>query len=250
MTVIGARGFRSGVARRTTGDAPVQESITCAIPLERVTFTADQRLMGSPPAVNAVPRPLIPLVLALLAFSVYAAWPLHALGKTSHAGWPKINGMLLMNKNDSNRPLDARPGRDPFAGHDASYRCDTIHHRCKAPSPVPHRPRHNELLGGHGNDRIHAGPWGDVIWGDYKPKGQPRSQADRIWGGNGRDHIYASHGWNGIRAGGGDDWIKAHWGHGIIDCGGGRDLLYISRRAMPGYKIRHCERISHRTLGY
>lgn len=195
-------------------------------------------------------RPLISLMLVLLALVAIAVAGAPARANTSHAGWPKINGMLLMNKDDSDRPLDARPGHDPFAGHDASYKCDTIHRRCRAPSRVTHHPRHNELLGGHGNDRIYAGPWGDVIWGDYKAKGQPTTQVDRLRGGNGRDHIYASHGWNGIRAGGGDDWVKAHWGHGIIDCGGGNDVLYVSRRARPHYKIRHCERISHRTLGY
>jgi Ca2+-binding RTX toxin-like protein len=108
---------------------------------------------------------------------------------------------------------------------------------------------HNELLGGHGDDTIHAGPWGDVIWGDYKPSGQPTRQHDQIWGGPGRDHIYASHGRNAIRAGGGNDWIKAHFGNGLVNCGAGNDLLYISRRAQKQYKIRNCERVSHKTLG-
>jgi len=44
-------------------------------------------------------------------------------------------------------------------------------------------------------------------------------------------------------------WIKAHFGFGLVNCGGGNDLLYISRRAQKHYKIRNCERISHRTLG-
>ena len=112
------------------------------------------------------------------------------------------------------------------------------------------RPGHNELLGGHGSDTIHAGSWGDVIWGDYHPSGQPTSQHDRLYGGPARDFIYASHGTNLVEAGGGNDWIKAHFGRGIIDCGGGRDLLYISHKAMKRYKIRHCETISHKTLGY
>ena len=88
-----------------------------------------------------------------------------------------------------------------------------------------------------------------MIWGDYKPSGQPESQTDRIFGGPGRDHIYASHGTNIIDAGPGRDWLKAHFGRGSIDCGPGRDLLYVSRRAQPGYTIRNCERISHKTLG-
>ena len=109
---------------------------------------------------------------------------------------------------------------------------------------MTNRHGHNELLGGHGSDTIHAGPWGDVMWGDYKPSGQPTSQHDRIWGGAGRDHIYASHGRNAIRAGGGNDWIKAHFGGGLVNCGGGNDLLYISRRAQKHYKIRNCQQIT------
>jgi hypothetical protein len=71
------------------------------------------------------------------------------------------------------------------------------------------------------------------------------TQVDRVFGGPGRDFIYASHGTNMIAAGG-VDWIKAHFGKGTIDCGGGRDPLYISRRAQRHYKLRSCERISHK----
>jgi Ca2+-binding RTX toxin-like protein len=109
---------------------------------------------------------------------------------------------------------------------------------------------HNELLGGHGNDTIHAGPSGDVLWGDYKPSGQPSSQRDLIVGGAGRDFIYASHGTNTIDAGGGNDWLKAHFGRGTINCGPGRDILYVSRKAQRKYTIRNCETISHKTLGF
>ena len=181
-----------------------------------------------------------------------------ATASTSHDGWPKINGMLLMNKTDLARPLDARPGHDPFGGTDPRYSCDAIHKRgschrrmvrTAAGVVVTSKAGHNELLGGHGNDALYAGPWGDVLWADYKPSGQPTSQVDRVFGGNGKDFIYASHGTNMIAAGGGDDWIKAHFGRGSIDCGGGRDLLYISRRAQRHYTIHGCERISHKTLG-
>jgi Ca2+-binding RTX toxin-like protein len=71
----------------------------------------------------------------------------------------------------------------------------------------------------------------------------------RVYGGNGRDFIYGGHGTNYIAAGGGDDYVKAHFGRGSIDCGGGSDILYVSRRAQRHYTIRHCERISHKTLG-
>ena len=195
----------------------------------------------------------------VLAIAVLLLSAVPAAANTSHAGWPSIDGMLLMNKDDSARPLDARPGQDPFAGLDEDYSCDSLHlvGDCQERLiegdegyVVTGRPGHNELLGGHGSDTIHAGPWGDVLWGDYKPSGQPTSQRDRLYGGAGRDFIYASHGWNLIRAGGGDDWIKAHFGRGVVDCGAGRDTLYISRRAQRHFTIRHCETVSHRTLGY
>ena len=161
--------------------------------------------------------------LALLSLAAAGALlaPAAAPANTSHEGWPKIDGALLMNKQDQSRPLDGRTIRG-----------------------------HNELLGGHGNDTIYAGPRGDVLWGDYKPSGQPTAQTDRLYGNDGRDFIYASHGTNLIHAGGGDDYVKAHYGRGIIDCGGGRDVLYISRRAQRSYRIRHCETVSHKTLGY
>jgi len=196
------------------------------------------------------------LILAVLAASLLPAGA--APANTSHDGWPKINGMLLMNKTDTARPLDARPGHDPFAGTDPRYSCDAVHMRgsCQrrmvratAGFIVTSTSGHNELLGGHGNDTIFAGPWGDVLWADYKPSGQPTTQSDTLIGGPGNDFIYSSHGVNTIAAGGGDDWIKAHFGRGAIDCGGGRDLLFISRRAQRHFRIRGCERISHKTLG-
>ena len=106
-----------------------------------------------------------------------------------------------------------------------------------------------KLLGGHGDDSLHAGPWGDVLWADYKPSGQPSTQHDQVFGGPGNDFIYAGHGANTIAAGGGDDYVKVHFGRGSIDCGGGRDILYVSRRATRHYTIRGCERVSHKTLG-
>jgi Ca2+-binding RTX toxin-like protein len=202
-----------------------------------------------------------------------------ALANTSHDGWPQINGMLLMNKDDSDRPLDGRPGHEPFGGQDERYSCDsehlrghcqdffvdpnggdaTIGARGRGDDVTGSRPAHlvvknvrvhNELLGGHGNDKIYAGPAGDVLWADYKPSGQPTSQVDLVVGGAGRDFIYASHGRNTIQAGAGNDWLKAHYGRGSIDCGPGRDLLYVSRKAQKHYTIKNCETISHKTLGY
>jgi Ca2+-binding RTX toxin-like protein len=212
---------------------------------------------------------LRPLLLPLLTVAALTAVVIpSAVAKTSHHGWPRINGMLLINRLDQSRPLDARTGHDPFAGTDGQYRCDGQHlnqycfknsTRCTGNRDrhgrcdrmvVKYTRRHHELLGAHGNDQIYAGPNGDVIWGDYKPSGQPTAQSDVLIGGAGRDFIYASHGQNTISAGKGNDWIKAHWGRGTIDCGSGDDLLFVSRRAQKHYRIRHCERISHRTLGY
>jgi Ca2+-binding RTX toxin-like protein len=196
------------------------------------------------------------LILTVLAVSLIPAAV--APASTSHEGWPKIDGMLLMNKTDSSRPLDARPGHDPFAGTDARYSCDAVHLRgsCQrrlvrtaSGFVVTNASGHNELLGGHGSDTVYAGPWGDVLWADYKPSGQPTTQSDTIVGGAGKDFIYTSHGRNTIAAGPGNDWIKAHFGKGSIDCGPGRDQLFISRRAQRQFTIHGCERISHKTLG-
>jgi hypothetical protein len=49
-------------------------------------------------------RKLLPI---LLACSLGPAGV--ASANTSHEGWPRIDGMLLMNKTDLARPLDARP---------------------------------------------------------------------------------------------------------------------------------------------
>ena len=64
-----------------------------------------------------------------------------ATANTSHDGWPRIDGMLLMNKTDAARPLDARPGQDPFAGTDPRYSCDAIHKRGPASAAWSRRPR-------------------------------------------------------------------------------------------------------------
>src|SRR6201989_3710775 len=101
---------------------------------------------------------LLPLTLILCLCSVGLA-----SANTSHEGWPRISGMLLMNKTDSSRPLDARPGHDPFAGTDPRYSCDGVHLRGKcqrrmvptaAGAVVTRRAGHNALLGGHGSDTI------------------------------------------------------------------------------------------------
>jgi RTX calcium-binding nonapeptide repeat (4 copies) len=218
----------------------------------------DARVLGPNRAIFDGGQPHMRKLLLPIALTCCLVPTGLAAASTSHQGWPRINGMLLMNKTDSSRPLDARPGFDPFGGTDPSYSCDAVHKRGKCHRRMVHggagrvvtsRSGHNELLGGHGSDTIYAGPWGDVLWGDYKPSGQNSTQVDRMFGGPGKDFIYASHGVNAIAGGGGRDWIKAHFGHGSIDCGGGRDTLFVSRRAQRHYAIANCERISHKTLG-
>jgi Ca2+-binding RTX toxin-like protein len=156
------------------------------------------------------------LLLAVLAVSLTATG---ALAKTSHEGWPKVDGKLKINKTDKSGTINGTAIND-------------------------------ELLGGHGNDTLNGLEGNDILWGDYKPSGQGTKQFDRINGGPGNDFIYSSHGHNVIDAGPGNDSLKAHFGYGKIDCGGGVDRLYVSRTAQKKYKITRCETISHKTLGY
>ena len=157
--------------------------------------------------------------LVIVAFVCACAFAGGAAAKTSHAGWPTIDGVLKMHKRDQ-------------SGH------------------IHGTHRSDELLGGHGSDTIWGRARADVLWGDYKPSGQNTWQLDRLNGGSGNDFIYASHGRNIIRGGPGNDTIHAHFGRGIIDCGSGYDVAFISHRGRRGWRIRHCERISYRTLGY
>jgi Ca2+-binding RTX toxin-like protein len=153
----------------------------------------------------------------LVAFLVCAFTGV-AAANTSHEGWPTIDGKLKMHKQDQNGALRGTSKSD-------------------------------ELLGGHGNDTLYGRGASDVLWGDYKPGGQPESQFDHIYGGDGNDFIYASHGENTIDAGSGPDTIHAHFGHGKVDCGGGTDVLFISHRSRKKYSVTGCETISYKTSG-
>jgi hypothetical protein len=137
--------------------------------------------------------------------------------KASHKEWPKIDGKLIINRNDQETPLQGLQNK------------------------------HNELLGGHGDDTITAGDVGDVMWGDYKPSGQPTTQKDVIKGGPGKDHIYASHGTNTITSGGGADQIHAHFGRGTITCANSKPLIFLSHRSQKKYKLHGCTRITFRS---
>ena len=113
------------------------------------------------------------LVLALVAFPLFAE---SASGMASHAGWPRIDGVLWINKLDH--------GRTKHGTH-----------------------RSDELLGGHGSDTITGGPRADVIWGDFNPSGQPTSQVDHLYGGAGNDIVHAHFGHGIIDCGTGHDVV-------------------------------------------
>ena len=158
-------------------------------------------------------RSIVPLAVAFLALTGSAS------ANTSHAGWPEIDGLLVMHKADESGDIQGDPAR------------------------------HNELLGGHGDDVIRAGSAGDVLWGDYKPSGQPETQIDQLIGGPGKDFIYAGHGRNVIVTGAGHDVVHAHFGRGEIHCGPGA-TVFLSHSSRRLYKLDGCRRISYRTLGY
>src|SRR3954452_6832374 len=103
------------------------------------------------------PRHLAALVVCL---SLLVAIPVAVNAKTSHAGWQRINGKFRKDSHDRNKTYYGTK-------------------------------RHDELLGGHGNNKLYGGGQADVLWGDYKPSGWPGSQSDHIYGGKGDAFIYA-----------------------------------------------------------
>lgn len=160
--------------------------------------------------------PVMRRALVLVSASVLLV-PALAAGKASHAGWPKISPKHLhMNTKDVS-PWTTR-------GTSAS----------------------DEILGGHGDDRLYGNGASDVLWGDHKPSGQGTGQSDVLDGGAGRDFLYASHGRNAILGGAGNDVVHAHFGRGSIDCGSGSDLVILSRRSQRIYRVTHCETVSFR----
>ncbi|MDQ3723793.1 MAG: hypothetical protein M3376_12210 [Actinomycetota bacterium] len=106
--------------------------------------------------------------------------------------------------------------------------------------------RPDELLGHHGSDDIRGGEGSDVLWGDWDPKGQPSTQKDLIYGGNGTDFIYGSHGYNEVYGGNGNDVISVHYGRGRVDCGPGRDVYHVPRSRKGKYRFIRCEKVDYR----
>jgi hypothetical protein len=155
-------------------------------------------------------------IVALLLFGAAALWLAPASpANVSHVGWPPRTGDLVMHKLDESGVIQGGS-----AGH-------------------------NELLGGHGDDAIYAGPNGDVIWGDYKPCCQPTTQVDHLYGGPGNDFIYASHGTNYIYSGGGVDVVHAHFGHGEIHCQSATVRVFLTHKSRHLYKLFGPCRVSY-----
>ncbi len=154
---------------------------------------------------------LLVLAFAFAATALAATGAGSAAGHASHAGWPKIDGKLVLNSRDLDETM--RGDRD----------------------------RHNELLGGNGDDTIYGGDVGDVIWGDYKPSGQPTTQVDRIYAGDGPNFIYTSHGTNYVYTGTGHTKVFAHFGHGVVHCESRRVVVFTTKRS--GYRLVGCAHV-------
>ncbi len=152
---------------------------------------------------------------SLLAIAVFGlAFAAPSMGKASHKGWPP-NMHLAM---------DAGP---PGQKHVLRGL----------------RRRHNELLGGYGNDTIYGGPRGDVIWGDYHPSGQRSSEVDTIYAGDGQNFIYTSHGTNNVWTGSSPKtFVLAHYGRGVIHCGSPLQNVQAARRS--AYRFVGCGHVS------
>jgi len=145
----------------------------------------------------------------MLAAGLILAFASGAFAKASHAGWPTINGKLIINKQNANETI-------------------------RGDSEL-----HNELLGGNGSDTIYGGEAGDVIWGDYRPSGQPTTQVDRVYAGNGENFIYTSHGANYVYTGTGHTIVHAHFGHGVIHCQSAQVTVIVTHHTpyqLPGCK--------------
>ncbi|MGX6447453.1 calcium-binding protein [Patulibacter sp. S7RM1-6] len=157
----------------------------------------------------------IPVALAVGALALTPA--VAEAGKASHKGWPEINGVHKSN-----------PGR-----HSGTL--------------TGLKDKHNELLGGHGDDVLQGGDVGDVLWGDRYPSGQPSTQHDTIYGGKAKDFIYGSHGYNEIHTGGGHDVVRVHYGRGVVHCDSTSVTVYISHKVRGKYKLPGCKHVSYKS---
>jgi hypothetical protein len=136
-------------------------------------------------------------------------------GCASHANWPRIDGVVKQAKNRAKR----------FRGTERS----------------------DQLMGHHFSDVLRGEAGSDILWGDWDPNGQPARQRDRMYGGDGNDFIYGSHGRNVIYGGAGNDAISVHYGRGVVDCGPGRDIYHVARSRKKRYTFRNCETVDYRS---
>jgi hypothetical protein len=155
---------------------------------------------------------VLSLRLAAVAALVLLATASTAVADVSHAGWPRVTGVLWESKHTGGHAAVGTPSND-------------------------------ELLGAHGDDTVSGGAGDDILWGDELPSGQPASQHDRLFGGAGDDWLYTSHGTNAVAGGAGRDFVWAYYGHGTIDCGGGVDTARV--RMNGAYRLTGCEHVVH-----
>jgi hypothetical protein len=150
--------------------------------------------------------------------------PLAAAASTSEAGWP-AKECLKMDKGPAGRS-----------------------HTLVGLNGV-----HNWLLGGYGNDTIIGGDRGDVIWADYHPSGEPRTQTAVIRAGNGRNVIYANDThtevWTGTNP---RTVVHAHVSgiSGVIHCQSPRIVVFLSIVSERHFTLDGCRHISHFSVGY
>jgi len=112
---------------------------------------------------------------------------------------------------------------------------------------------HNWLLGGYVDDTIIGGNRGDVIWADYHPSGQPRTQTATIRAGDGRNVIYANDTRNYVWTGANPRTVvHAHVSgiSGVIHCQSPGIVVYLSTVSQRHFKLDGCRHISHYSVGY
>lgn len=132
--------------------------------------------------------------------------------KVSHKGWPAVTGLLWIAKTAGSREYVGTEDND-------------------------------ELLSHHASDTVRGGDGDDILWGDWDPKNNTTKQRDRLYGDDGDDWLYASHGHNTLKGGGGKDFLYAYYGRGTLDCGAGKHDTAKIRLGTGQYKVKNCERI-------
>ena len=111
---------------------------------------------------------------------------------------------------------------------------------------------HNWLLGGYGSDTIIGGDRGDVIWGDYHPRGA-HAQTAIIHAGNGRNVIYANDTRNLVWTGTNPRTVvRAHVTgiSGVIHCQSPGIVVYLSIISQRHFTLDGCRHVSHYSVGY